>query len=415
MILTPKKIIVCSLLAVFYGQAMAEETQTNNGTQSLMLKLDQQQLELDALRNEVDNLKTSQKKGAEVATTEHVANKSTKPAPNDMKIMFSGRVHRMLQYVDDGKSTDFYHTDSDQAPTILKVNAEQPIKADFKLGATIEIGLQQNRPVLVNQDNREPKFEVSSRITEVYADSDQYGKFSFGRGYMSSWYVAETDLSGTQFASLLSPGMLFGGLKFVDSKSGQYSKTKVSDYFFDMERFLLKDRVRYDSIQYLGHTTVSSSVTADDGWDVTLRTIHKPGNFIVTAATSFQKDPFLDIDARWDAVISSRHEPTGLNFTMGGFISDTPDSRDPGSYVLKLGWLTKFMPESSTAFSLDWSKSHDVGVVGDDADSWGMFVVQSWDAYNLKVHAGIRQYKINVPGKNMEPITVIPVGVSMFF
>ena len=44
-----------------------------------------------------------------------------------------------------------------------------------------------------------------------------------------------------------------------------------------------------------------------------------------------------------------------------------------------------------------------------------MVVMQNWDAYNLKVYLGIRQYEIDVPGKAHEPITVIPFGVLMSF
>ena len=41
--------------------------------------------------------------------------------------------------------------------------------------------------------------------------------------------------------------------------------------------------------------------------------------------------------------------------------------------------------------------------------------IQSWDAYNLSLYAGVRQYEIKVPGRAVEPILVIPVGVLFSF
>ena len=166
----------------------------------------------------------------------------------------------MLQWVDDGENTNFFQTDSDQGPTILRVDADATVNDNLSVGATLELGLQQNRPLRVSQDDPNKGIEVTARLVELHLNSLRYGKASVGRGFMSSWYLTETDLSGTQFASLLSPGMLFGGLKFVDSETRELSNNRVRDYFFDLERFLLKDRVRYDSIRFDGSTAFGASI-----------------------------------------------------------------------------------------------------------------------------------------------------------
>ena len=38
-------------------------------------------------------------------------------------------------------------------------------------------------------------------------------------------------------------------------------------------------------------------------------------------SNSYQDNPFRDIDRRWDGAVSTRHEPTGLNFTLGIMMS----------------------------------------------------------------------------------------------
>ena len=153
--------------------------------------------------------------------------------------------------------------------------------------------------------------------------------------------MPEIDLSGTQFASLLPVGMLFPGLKFATSETGRLSPIRVRSHFADLERFLIADRFRYDSPRFAG-IQLSGSVAADSRWDVAMRTRHGSKSFTIVGATTYQSEPFRDLDWRWDAGASTRHEPTGLNFTFGFFNERHLNGRDSKGFILKAGWNGKF-------------------------------------------------------------------------
>ena len=48
------------------------------------------------------------------------------------------------------------------------------------------------------------------------------------------------------------------------------SNHHIKDYFFDLECFLIKDRIRYDSVHFGGTTAIGASIAADNVWDVPL-------------------------------------------------------------------------------------------------------------------------------------------------
>ena len=333
-----------------------------------------------------------------------------------LQVKLGGRIHRMFQFVNDGSSggRDIFFTDSLQGPTMLRVDVIGKASDTLTVGGALELGLQQNSPGFVSQDNPDAGFNVTGRAAEIYLQSTKLGKFSLGRGFAAAWVSPEIDLSGTQFASLLPVGMLFPGLKFVNSDTGELSGVRVGNHFADLERFLIADRFRYDSPRF-GGLQVSGSVAADSRWDVALRTRHGSKSFAIVGATTYQNEPFRDLDWRWDAGASTRHEPTGLNFTFGFFNERHRDGRDSKGFIVKAGWLASFNRLGKTAISADYTRNDDVVVQGDEARSIGAFVLQNWDDFGIRFYAGIRRYEVDSPLINLEPITVLPVGFLISF
>lgn len=332
----------------------------------------------------------------------------------NVEVKLSGRVHRMVVLSDDGKSSDIYHTDSDQGPSIMRIDATGKHDEDLSLGATLEIGLQQNRPLLVNQDERDVGMTVSGRLAEFYLDSKKAGKFSVGRGFAAAWVTAETDLSMTQNASMLSSGMLFGGMKFVDKEADSLTNYRVRDYFFDLERLLLVDRLRYDSPVYKGFK-ISGSVAADKRRDAALRMNQKTEDFQVVGALTYHRKPFLDINERWDAIISARHTATGLNLTVGGLSERLENGFRTKSFAIKGGWLTNLISQGQTAFSADFSTGKDIRIGDDEAKSFGLFAMQYWDKFGIRYYGGYRRYEIERPDIYLKPIQMFVFGALMQF
>jgi len=156
-----------------------------------------------------------------------------------LEVKLSGRIHRMIQVVGDGGGggAGAFFTDSMQGPTMLRVDVTGKASDTLTVGGALELGLQQNSPLFVSQDNRDAGFNVSGRAAEIFLQS-RLGKFSLGRGFAAAWVAPEIDLSGTQFASLLPVGMLFPGLKFANGDTGALTEIRVRSHFADLERGL---------------------------------------------------------------------------------------------------------------------------------------------------------------------------------
>ncbi len=399
-------------------------------------RIEEQQRQLDEMRRELEAMKAESEKSQdhEEGTTAAQEEKETEEVKKDteekdaekhklilrknenLTLTFSGRLHRMILVTDDGANTDAFFTDSEQGPTMLRFDATGKASEDLTVGATIETGIRQNPPSGVSQDRREAGTAVKVRIAEFVLDSTRFGKFSLGRGFASAWLTPETDLSGTQFANLLSVGMLAPGMKFVDASDNSLSNIQVLTYFADLERLLLIDRFRYDSPRFGPGLQISSSVANDARWDLTLRA--KPqslGDWKLVAGTSYQDEPFETIDRRWDAAISVLHSPTGLNLTAGGSIDKLKVGRNASSWLIKGGWLADIFSLGKTAFSIDYLRTSDLRLDGDRGESIGLFAVQKWPDYGVDFYAGIRKYDVTRPDINLKDLNILAIGAAFNF
>jgi len=128
-------------------------------------------------------------------------------------------------------------------------------------------------------------------------------------------------------------------------------------------------------------------------------------------------DPFLNLDWRWDGGLSTRHEPTGLNATVAVF-SQRPQAtemREAHGFIVKLGWLAELMPIGKTAVSADIARNFNIGIDGDEGKSFGIFVLQNWDQFGIRVYVGVRQYDVDRPDISLKPLTVVPFGALLQF
>lgn len=331
-----------------------------------------------------------------------------------LSVTLGGRIHRMVQVVDDGKSATTLFTDAEQGPTTMKVDVKGEPSSALSVGATLEVAIQQNRPFKVSQDARDGGIDITGRIAEVFIDVGRGGKFSLGRGFAASWLAPEIDLSMTQFAALLPVGMLSPGLKFVDSTADTLSDIQVSLHFVDVERLLIQDRFRYDSPRLSG-LRASGTVAADNRWDVALRNRHATSAFTVVGGASYQSEPFPGIDTRWDVGISLRHEPTGVSVTGGYSSEELQRGTRATSYVAKIGWLADLVALGKTAFAVDYYETHDLRVDDDTATSFGVIAVQKWPAYGIDFYLGVRRYDVDRPDISLRPLFVVPIGLVLDF
>lgn len=417
--------------------ALAGATRAQNTEQMLERQIENQQQALDELRRELEALKAAQAPGAASASGSadegqsgaEEAENAGEPAEDqallgpfvfrasdELTVRFSGRVHQMIMNVHDGIGTTNLFTDSEQGPTMLRFDADGKPSEDLSLGATLEVGIRQNRPFLVSQDTPNVGTNVAVRIAEVSIDATSFGRFSLGQGFAAAWLTPEIDLSGTQFASLLSVGMLAPGLKFADASTGRLTDIRVFQYFADLERLLLIGRLRFDSASFGPGVQLSGSVATDSRWDVALRAKPEPTErWTVVGGASYQKEPYAGFERRADAGVSVLQNKTGLNLTAAVSREELTNGRDVDTYIVKAGWLAELVGIGQTAFSVDYYKNRDLRVTGDRSTSVGLFVVQKWPAFGTDFYGGIRRYEVDRPDIDLDPLDVIVVGAVLRF
>ena len=424
--------IVCSLMLVAsmvrpvwaVDNARLEELQRKIEEQQRLLEAQQAMLqelskEMQALKkagkenhNDVEQgRKTSNDTDVEVFGKAIVTSSDPR-----FKVKISGQVNRQVAYAEDGNNDKFYHTDSDNSPSRINIEAQGKVSEDLTVGARVETGYQDNRPLKVNQNNEDSGFDFTSRWIEGYIASQRFGKLGIGKGFASSFYFQETDLSGTQVVSLLSPGNLFGGLLFYSNDTNDYTDIRVADVFVDLENLSIVNRVRYDSPQFYGFQ-LSGSSGSNQRHDVTLRWKNEIGNFKFSGASAYQRNTFGGLlDWRVDGVLSTLHRPSGLSLTGGAFQGKAEsDNRHLHGFGIKAGWRKKFFDFGETALSIDYVQNDDASSSDEEGKTYSAFLVQDIERWGMQVYGGYRYYDLDRQGLDTESIHVPVVGTRKVF
>lgn len=418
------KFLVVSLLL----HAGAASAQSIEQIEAYEKRINEQQQQLDAMREELEALKrmagvpeASVEQHSSPHDADQVIDTDTDHEPFVVRrsdngvLTLGGRLHRVIMQVDDGASTNGFFMDSDQGPTMLRADISSRVNSGWMLSGALEVGIQSNRPYQVSQDNPNPGTDITVREADIELKSDEYGTLSFGRGFSAAWTVPEFDLSGTVPSALLATGNLAPGMRFVDRATNELSDIRVSTHFADTERLLLVDRLRYDSPSFGGGFQLSGTLAADARWDAALRFYPTNDNWTIRAAATYQHKPFQDVDDRYEIGFSARHNETGLNLTTGLVSGEARDGRDLSAYIIKAGWLTNLNSLGYTAFSADYSFGSDARLTGDEAESIGIFVQQKWDALGLDLYGGLRRYDVDRPDIALKPMNVFAMGAMYTF
>jgi len=420
---TTYTLLVCLLLCTTDSDA-----QTIEQIEVLERHIEDQQRQLDAMREELEALKQL----AELGPSSHGAEEKhevpesaidtdSENAPFVFRrgengvLSLSGRVHRVVMQVNDGASQNYFFMDSDQGPTVLRADASTVASNGWKISGALEIGMQSNRSFMVSQDNPNPGTDIQMREANVDFQHERFGKFSLGRGLAAALVYPEIDLSGTVPAALLNVGNLAPGMKFVDRSTNELSSIQVFQHFVDTERLGLVDRFRYDSPAFGGGLQLSGTLAADSRWDAAARYYRSEDYWTFRAAMTYEHKPFRDVENRITLGFSARHNITGLSLTAAVAEGNALNGREGTGYVVKGGWLTNLNSFGSTAFSLDYTTGNDAILDDDEAESIGLFVLQKWDQIGLDIYGGFRKYEVKRPDIDLKPLDVLVMGVIYSF
>ena len=140
----------------------------------------EQQQQLESLQKQVDQSKeiaaeaqTEAKEAKSVAeeaktTAQAPVKKVVTSGQERVKLAISGWVNRAVNIVDDGKSTQAYFVDSDNAESRVRFDGTAKATDDLTIGSRIELSIAPNKAGEVSQDNEETGDIFDQRWTEVY-------------------------------------------------------------------------------------------------------------------------------------------------------------------------------------------------------------------------------------------------------
>ena len=177
-----------------------------------------------------------------------------------------------------------------------------------------------------------------------------------------------------------------------------------------------KSRLRYDLPTYYGFS-LAGSVISDRRWDTSLSWSGTGYGFKAGAAGAIAYIRDDNADYQYDGSFSVLHEETGLNVTFSAGTQDTDEGDNPYSLYGKLGWKADLFSVGPTSFGLDYGYNENVSADGDEGESFGIAVVETFDDYGTDLYVQFRQYSLDRDRRyeKVEDINVATVGTRVKF
>ena len=386
-------------------------------------QLEAQQKQLDAQRQLLQELQSQMASLAEETkktvqkTVEADDVKAISQAPIDkdvtsgggdkIRLAISGQVNRAVNIVDDGKDTEAYFVDNDNSESRVRFDGSARATEDLTLGSRIELTIAPNKAGGVSQVDKDTNNVFDQRITEVFLDSQRFGKLSLGKGHTASYGSSSVDLSRTDVISYAEISDTAGGMLFRQKSDDTLTNVRILDAFNAFNGLSRKNRLRYDTPTFHGFRLAGSAIS-DERYDGALYWGGQGYGFKAAAGAAFADPNEDDTDFQYDGSFSLLHEDTGLNLTLSGGWKDRDNQGDPQNFYAKAGWLTRFFDFGETAFGLDYTRSLNLPSDNDDGYSVGAAAVQQFDEYGTEIFL---LYRLHSLDRDAEP-DVHDIGVG---
>lgn len=233
------------------------------------------------------------------------------------------------------------------------------------------------------------------RHVDIQYETASYGTFYVGQGSMASDGIGDRSLAGTGLALPVSISDTAGSFQFRTT-GGALSGIEIGDAFatYDGAR---RGRIRYDTPEFNGFIfsvaygqDILTEGNDDDFYDVGLGYKDELGNGVeMEAGLGYQvreRDGSEDQEDTFGSITFKL--PSGFNATFAAGERNTAGDY----YYIKVGYVANFLEVGETSFGIDYYSSSDMVSNGDDADVWGIGVVQDFDDLNLEAYLGYREY-----------------------
>ncbi|MBC2745294.1 MAG: hypothetical protein HGJ93_20350 [Desulfosarcina sp.] len=378
------------------------------------VQIEAQQNTLEQLQGEVEALK-GQTATAKAATDSPAAVTTDNPKGS---VKIYGQVNKAALYSNDGDSGNLYLVDNDNSSTRVGLLGSIKPNDRYEVGTRIEVEYQTNPSNLVNQNDKtinDTDFE--KRHLDLWVDAKAIGKFSLGWGSTASDGTSEIDLSGTSVVGYSSVGDMAGGQLFYDNNTGSLSVSNIGSVFSNMDGLSRKERIRYDTPSFNGFTG-STSYIADGGGDFAVRYNTKIDALKLAAAAAYANPGSTSstIDEQLAGSVSVLHD-SGFNgtFAMGTRDHKGAGRSDGGYFYTKFGYRGRWCPLGVTSLSTDYGRYSDISANGDDADTFGIQMVQDIQEWGTEAYLGYRFHKLDRNGTNYDNINAIMTGMRVKF
>ncbi len=386
-----------------------------------------QQKALEQLQGEVEALKGSPaeaqtKVSEEIRILVEAMSEEQKGAvisgESKAQIKLYGQVNKAVLYSNDGDSGNTYLVDNDNSSTRIGVLGFINPNDKVEVGTRLEFEYQTNPSNLVSQeDKRISDTNFEKRHLDLWVDTIAFGSFSLGWGSTASDGTSEMDLSGTGVIGYSSIGDMAGGQLFYDKSTNSLSTTNIGSVFSNMDGLGRDERIRYDSPSFGGFIG-SASYVADGGGDVAVHYAAQINAFKLAAAAAFANPGSTSdtSDNQLAGSVSVLHD-SGFNGTFAlGSRDHKVDGRDDGGYFYtKFGYRASWCSLGVTALSADYGRFSDISANGDDADTFGLQMVQDIQEWGSEAYLGYRFHKLDSNGADYDNINAIMTGMRVKF
>lgn len=374
-----------------------------------------------------------------------------------VSLTVSGHVHEGVMFWDDGLESNAYIVNVQNDQSNFSFSGDAAISSDVTAGFIILIRLQNSLSGEVSQDDDDTDLDpLLLWEANWYLESKRLGKGTVGLAPRVSDGAPEQDLSETGLAAYSGVQDIGGGMALRRSSDGTLIDVGWGDIYSHFNGDTA-NIVRYDTPSFAGFT-VSVSWGEDDIWDVGANYEGQVGSFEMAGAIAYtestdENGAFGDPgEPDYNIVVGSfaiRHQPSGLNalIAAGQQSFDNPvvdadgivrNVDDPRYIYAKLGWIANFFTLGHTAFygeyglfenfvsagdyggpgglvaELDASGGNAVRITGNEADVWGLGVVQRIEAADMDIYIGYRHHTAEFDLVDAAGNSVAAVGIDDF-
>lgn len=377
-------------------------------------QLSKQAAQIEAMQQKLGGVVASVEQKADKKEVEELAGGSSVITSKfeNVDVSLYGQINRGVLFADNGDSSKTYFVDNANSSTRMGFNVAVGVNEDFSVGGKLEYEFRSNMSSAVNSENTDTDHDVNLRHADLFFKSETFGKLSLGQGSMAADGSSHKDLSGTGVITYAAIGDMAGGQLWYDDDTNTLSTRTIGNVFSSLDGGR-EDRLRYDTPSFHG-LVLSTSVAADDKYDIVASYSRKYDSVTVASAVAFQTND--DVDGIYNGSVSLLLN-NGFNVTLAAGAEDEDNSTDAeGSFwYAKLGYRASIFEAGKTSFSIDYGEYDDFAADDGEASVYSFGVVQDMSDWGTEFYLGVRLHEYEEGSTDYDDIFAVMSGARVKF